>query len=90
MKITHQMDKITTFGITNDQDTDKTNLKKGMAILSQKAKRLMFVARENPGTRCNVLTDAGKTKATKKSPFCVYFAQGRCAMVPHITISNIS
>eukprot|EP00026_Physarum_polycephalum_P006578 Phypoly_transcript_06626.p1 GENE.Phypoly_transcript_06626~~Phypoly_transcript_06626.p1 ORF type:complete len:581 (+),score=104.13 Phypoly_transcript_06626:41-1744(+) len=38
-----------------------------------------FEERENPGTRCNVLTDAGKTKANKKSPFCIYFAQGRCS-----------
>jgi hypothetical protein len=36
--------------------------------------------RENPGTRCNILTDAGKTKAAKGSPFCIYFAHGRCAL----------
>jgi hypothetical protein len=45
-------------------------------------RRENFDDRENPATRCNILNDAGKNKAAKNAPFCVYFAQGRCALGP--------
>jgi len=51
-------------------------------------RREKFEERENPGTRCNVLTDAGKTKASKNAPFCVYFANGRCALGPDCTFQH--
>lgn len=84
-----QTDKTTIFGITKDQGIPGKALMTG-TLLCVSALNLIY-CRENPGNRCVVLTDVGKTRAGKSAPFCVFFAQGRCALVSfHLLNKNNS